>query len=280
MNTILRYSHCDPRVLHGPKANCEFCNQHADWQELREVWGINFTGEHDSSKQTCPAERARPLDSINAWGGNRPETPELREVRDQAFKEFAQVELDKTYSRMGVSSLREQMAEATDRPEQKKTLPKLRTTLSGRPPEPGYESASAPAPVGPNGQHLDYWVISDEERSKEWVRPYRDSYRHVGVRPKYPLRDLTPEEKERYSDCGYAKYETYPKSATSSVVGCFWTQDRLNSRCGSITDMGRKLSESWARNPEFYGSTFCANCGKHFPVEEFVWTADGKVLGS
>jgi hypothetical protein len=50
--------------------------------------------------------------------------------------------------------------------------------------------------------------------------------------------------------------------------------------CGGITTMGRKLSETYAVNPSFYSGTFCTRCNKHFPVGEFVWTVDGKIVGS
>lgn len=50
--------------------------------------------------------------------------------------------------------------------------------------------------------------------------------------------------------------------------------------CGSVTTMGRALSETYARDPKFYGATFCVACNAHFPVAEFVWTADGEVVGS
>ena len=50
--------------------------------------------------------------------------------------------------------------------------------------------------------------------------------------------------------------------------------------CGSVTTMGRALSETCARDPTFYGSTFCVRCSAHFPVAEFVWTADNQQVGS
>jgi hypothetical protein len=80
------------------------------------------------------------------------------------------------------------------------------------------------------GQHKGYIVLCEEERQKGFVRPYRDSYRHV--------------------------------------------------TCGAVTTMGRALSETYARDPTFYGATFCVQCNCHLPVSEFVWTADGARLGS
>jgi len=54
-------------------------------------------------------------------------------------------------------------------------------------------------------------------------------------------------------------------------------------KCGSVTRMGQALSETYSRNPKFYGATFCCHCGGHYPVGEdgeFVWTEDGERVGS
>jgi hypothetical protein len=51
-------------------------------------------------------------------------------------------------------------------------------------------------------------------------------------------------------------------------------------KCGGVTTMGRSLSETYARDPSFYGATFCCSCNAHYPVAEFVWTADGQQVGS
>lgn len=52
-------------------------------------------------------------------------------------------------------------------------------------------------------------------------------------------------------------------------------------KCGHITIMGRKLAETYARDPGFYSGTFCSHCGGHFPVGEegeFVWREmDGSI---
>lgn len=158
---------------------------------------------------------------------------------------------------------------------------KRSTTTSGRPPEAGFEDAAAPAPVDPRtGQHKAYWVLSPEERAKGFVRPVRDSYKHVGIPgPKYPLRDLSDEEQQRYESNlpnGYVKFEVYPESE-SSLIGRFWTQtelDKVGKGCGVVTRMGRAIAETYARDPRYYGATFCVGCGIHLPVGkhgEFVW---------
>jgi hypothetical protein len=48
-------------------------------------------------------------------------------------------------------------------------------------------------------------------------------------------------------------------------------------KCGSITTMGRALSETYAREPSFYDGTFCLKCRTHFPLineagkRAFIW---------
>lgn len=75
-----------------------------------------------------------------------------------------------------------------------------------------------------------YLILSDEERAKGFVRPYRETYRH--------------------------------------------------NACGKETRMGRALAETYARQPSFYGATFCVHCKMHRPVSEFVWADDEEVVGS
>lgn len=133
--------------------------------------------------------------------------------------------------------------------------------------------------TSPVEQNKKYLVLSEEERAKGFVRPYRDSYIHVGIKPKFTLRDLTDEERNTYGD-KYSKYEPYPESERP-VLGRFWSQDELDAPiCNAITKMNREISETYARSPNFYGSTYCIGCRMHKKVAEFVWTADGKVVGS
>ncbi len=84
--------------------------------------------------------------------------------------------------------------------------------------------------VDSNGMQEVYLVLSEEERKKGFIRPYRDEYKHMA--------------------------------------------------CGTITTMGRALSETYARDPKFYGGTYCVHCKGHFPVAQFKWTKDGEVVGS
>ncbi len=44
--------------------------------------------------------------------------------------------------------------------------------------------------------------------------------------------------------------------------------------CGSVTTMGQAIAETYARQPSFYGATFCVSCSQHCRVGadgEFVW---------
>jgi hypothetical protein len=81
----LTFPHCDSKVLHRP-GECRFCDARPDWQELRRVWGIAYTGhseettpgwDHDGNlvekpKIPCPSEWDRPVERIHAWYGNVP----------------------------------------------------------------------------------------------------------------------------------------------------------------------------------------------------------------
>jgi hypothetical protein len=49
--------------------------------------------------------------------------------------------------------------------------------------------------------------------------------------------------------------------------------------CGVATTMGLALAETYARQPKFYGATYCVGCRMHLPVSEFDWD-DGTVVGS
>ena len=54
-------------------------------------------------------------------------------------------------------------------------------------------------------------------------------------------------------------------------------------KCGAVTTMGTALAGTYARDPKFYGGTYCATCRDHFPVGadgEFVWDKDGSKVGT
>jgi hypothetical protein len=239
--------HCDSRVLHQ-KGECRYCDEYPDWQEAREAWGINFTGKADPNLQPCPSERARTLETIERWPGNRP-------------------------APVGGGPLEQPGTTAISKKGLVDDRSELDTTLL------------------PNGQQKNYMVLPQEEIAKGFVRPVRTTYRHVGrPGPKFPLQDLTDEQRCRFvhkeDPEPYVKFEPYPEGHHGSATGRFWTQrdiDAIDKGCGAVTTMAQKIAETYARNPLYYGGTFCASCGVHLPVGadgEFVWEPDGSRVGT
>jgi hypothetical protein len=57
-------------------------------------------------------------------------------------------------------------------------------------------------------------------------------------------------------------------------------QAYVHAACGSVTTMGLALAETYARNPKFYGATYCVSCSMHKPVSEFRWDGTDEVVGS
>ena len=138
--------------------------------------------------------------------------------------------------------------------------------------------------AGPVEQNEAYLVLSERERAKGFVRPVRTVYRHVGPPgPQNPLRDLTPEEVARFAPTGigYSGYEAYPEGGAK--VGRFWTREDLDAAgkgCQAETIMALDLAQTYARQPDFYGATYCVRCRKHLAVNEFAWVPDGSPVGS
>jgi hypothetical protein len=122
--------------------------------------------------------------------------------------------------------------------------PKMCTT-SGRPVDEVRANQTAKV-----GQYEDYIVLCPDERAKGFIRPVRNKYVHVGI----DGHEVDPNNPAKHGRTGNA--------------------------CGVETRMGNALSETYARDPKFYGATFCVGCSKHLPVGEFVWSQDGEVVGS
>lgn len=53
----------------------------------------------------------------------------------------------------------------------------------------------------------------------------------------------------------------------------------IHNTCGALTKMNITIAETYARDPKFYGFTYCVVCKKHLPVTEFKWE-DGEIVGS
>lgn len=136
------------------------------------------------------------------------------------------------------------------------------------------------------GQHEVYLVLSDEERAKGFVRPVRKTYVHVGRLYDHGVELLA----KPYNSNG----KTYVATANifsdgKKLGGTFITQEELNQYnntggfiggCGTATTMGQALAETYARNPSFYGATFCCGCNRHIGVHEFFWEGTKETVGS
>ncbi len=95
------------------------------------------------------------------------------------------------------------------------------------------------------------------------------------------MLDLTDKQKARFGT-EWAKFEAYPESMLPAT-GKFWTQaelDDIGKGCGTTTTMSQAIAETYARQPSFYGATYCVFCQMHKPVAEFVWVDDGTLVGS
>src|ERR1043165_3911417 len=126
------------------------------------------------------------------------------------------------------------------------------------------------------GQHKAYIVLCPDERAKGFIRPYRDEYRHVGRSICGNLcdsdarlggsRTICSDEFNHVGKCGFQTRVVHqPEHAQIEAT------HRIGG-CGTVTTMGRALSETYARDPSFYGATFCCGCNRHLPVQEFIWT--------
>lgn len=136
-----------------------------------------------------------------------------------------------------------------------------------------------------SGMQKVYLVLSEEERAKGFVRPYRDSYIHRGKKICGKMR-ATEEGKlggscdlctlpPGHEDGCFAVYRSFSQPEAARIASLPFV-----GGCGTKTTMGRSISETYARNPSFYGATFCCGCGTHRPLTEFVWDGTDIVVGS
>ncbi len=57
-------------------------------------------------------------------------------------------------------------------------------------------------------------------------------------------------------------------------------QTYIHAECGTETSMNLSIAETYARDPKFYNGTFCVNCGKHLPLNQFFWKGTNEIVGS
>ena len=166
-------------------------------------------------------------------------------------------------------------------------------TIDPKDPDLGHGVDESPVP-----QNKKYLVLSDEEIAKGYIRPLRRTYVHRGKkmpsRNEGVIREYTDKEKEehkRWNSAAEMVYsDEYKKKVNMnpSTVGVCLTEEEYNAfkegkeyigGCGVATIMADEIAKTYARNPYFYGSTYCISCKKHLPVSEFLWD-DGEVVGS
>lgn len=131
------------------------------------------------------------------------------------------------------------------------------------------------------GQNKVYLILSEEERLKGFMRPVRTSYTHVGVKICGKPKKFEHEDIEYVCKSAPHEGECGPvyTALTAKQKDSFERTGQLNG-CGSTTTMGIEIAETYARDPYFYGYTFCVGCNKHLPVEEFVWEGTSEKVGS
>lgn len=146
-------------------------------------------------------------------------------------------------------------------------------------PRLGHGSDDKPVPM-----NEVYLVLSEEECAKGFVRSLRRSYLHRGrhVCGQYiPNNDgklggqvrvcMLPPDHD--GTCGTVS-RTFVQPEAARIH-----EKQLIGGCNEVTQMGLELCETYARKPDFYGSTYCVHCSKHLPVNEFVWCEDGVEVG-
>lgn len=54
----------------------------------------------------------------------------------------------------------------------------------------------------------------------------------------------------------------------------------VHDTCGALTTMSQAIAETYARDPKFYGATYCVGCSQHLPVGQFTWDGTDEKVGS
>jgi hypothetical protein len=139
-----------------------------------------------------------------------------------------------------------------------------------------------------SGMQKCYLVLSDEERAKGFIRPVRRTYKHVGrsvcgkIKPPTDGRlggnlDVCCMEVGHEGECWHVFQTLVNRDAQIAE------QEHRIGGCDGVTTMGQAIAETYARDPKFYGGTFCCQCGTHLPVGEhgeFIWVDDATRVGS
>lgn len=88
---------------------------------------------------------------------------------------------------------------------------------------------------------------------------------------------------ERLSDGQHADhYVLCPEDRAKGRVEPY-RDSYIHLKCGTKTTMPAACAETYAVQPEYYGSTFCCGCRDYFPVGadgEFVWPGTDQKVGT
>jgi hypothetical protein len=136
-------------------------------------------------------------------------------------------------------------------------------------------------------QNEVYLVLSNDEINKGFIRPLRQSYIHVGRKMNDGIELL---------DNPYIADNGNVYTALANIVidgkklgGKYLTESELNEYndrngyiggCDTLTKMNITIAETYARDPDFYGATYCCGCQKHLPLSEFIWEGTNDIVGS
>lgn len=80
---------------------------------------------------------------------------------------------------------------------------------------------------------------------------------------------LVLSEEERAKGFTRPLYHTYQHNQCSAEPTPFRAR----------TMMAQPIAETYARDPKFYGGTYCMHCKMHRPVAEFTWVTGGVDTG-
>jgi len=59
-----------------------------------------------------------------------------------------------------------------------------------------------------------------------------------------------------------------------------YRESYVHNTCGTQTRMPKACAETYAKNPKYYGSTFCCGCRTYFSVTQFEWEDGSGTVGS
>jgi hypothetical protein len=146
----------------------------------------------------------------------------------------------------------------------------------------------------PTPQSEVYLVLSDEEKAKGFIRPVRTSYVHVGKelpykRLWYVLNKENPQHQQHILE-GFVAVMVIIEDKEGDPTGgtyvreheleAFYKGIKRTGGCGTETSMPLPIAETYARDPKFYGSTYCVHCQMHLPVNQFFWKGTAEEVGS